>query len=170
MSEPIFWACDDRAELTDTDMDEAIEQHLDCLWPTLHEHKGNERECIAAFLAGLPKEIEVYGFTRAEVSRNIAQFDPDDFLSEFAAGFDERNEELADAFGDTVALERMTAEGREKVKAACAAFLQTFLDEYVPWACERTTTVKLDPVAWIKEHRPDWLVPDEPEQPAEAVR
>lgn len=160
MTEPIFWTCDDYAEtLTDTDMDEAIESHLDGFWPPAWEHKHpdgrfDHEARIAAFLRGLPAEMEVYGYTRAVVPPNLVM-DADDIIEEWTRRLED------DVWGDPDGRDAGDAfKDFDAVKAAALAFVTVAHENYTPWSCEVTTTVTINPTEWIKEHRPDWLKPE----------
>lgn len=136
MSEPIFWSCDDTVEqLSHSEMDDAIEEHLDKFRPMHHEHGRDEAARTAAFVAALPEKITVYGYERMEVPANA--LDAQDVIDEFVQR-PEDNEWAGQ-------LKRLG----EVVDVA----------NYVPWGCEQTTEVEVVVLDWVKEHRPEWLVP-----------
>jgi hypothetical protein len=156
MSEPTFWSCDDDVEeLVHTEMEEAIECHLDNLWPLSHEFGyGNDAERIEAFLKALPLSLTVYGFTRAVVPSNAREVDPDSIIERIM-------EDLEDSEfggGDSEWEERTTPEGVAAILAAATALSAAVIANYVPWSCERTLKVEIDPIAWIKANNPEWLV------------
>jgi len=150
MSEPIFWSCDDGAEsLSHTDRDEAIEEHLDSFWPP---YKGREADRIADFLAGLPKEMSVFGYVRTKVTEN--DLDVDAILEASVGRLEE--DELGDPDGETWD-ERMSADQVKAVKDAAQHLIAVIIENYVPWSCEQTVEEKFDPRAWVVEHHPEWL-------------
>jgi len=79
--------------------------------------------------------------------------------------FEESNEELSDAIGDTTWSDRMTAEGLGAVQTAAKALVDAIHANYVPWSCEQTEKVEIETLPWIREHRPEWL-----EDPRSGVR
>jgi len=88
--------------------------------------------------------LKVYGYSRMEVRYNGGSYGP---LEKLLEDLDEEYGSPDDEADDPT----------EKMREAEAAFIEAVLAEYVPWACETTKTVEIDPVQWIKEHRPDWL-------------
>lgn len=48
-------------------------------------------------------------------------------------------------------------EPTQAMKDAEKAFIDTIVSEYFVWACEPIVTEQIDAMAWVKEHRPDWL-------------
>lgn len=46
----------------------------------------------------------------------------------------------------------------DAMKEAEQEFLRAILEEYQPWMCEQTgKSVTVNALAWVREHRPDWL-------------
>jgi hypothetical protein len=43
------------------------------------------------------------------------------------------------------------------VTDAWAVFCRALVAEYPVWACAEVARIEVDPVAWSREHRPDWL-------------
>ena len=128
LREAEYWSCSkDNERLTHESIDEAVEWFLSALRP-----------------AGMPPKVIVYGFARLEIMAATHRGDP-------LEGFLERlDEEHADPDGGcTFPTERM--------KEAERVFIEAVLAEYVPWGCEQVTEVEIDAMAWVREHRPDWL-------------
>ena len=140
--EIVYWDCDDGAEILEhTDQDEAIGAHLDQL--------GEPGITPAAFLKVLEDmgELEVFGYHRMEVT-----FSGGHCLEDLLEHLDEN---LGDPNGDG-------ATASPSMKAAEETFLAAVIAEYKPWACEQSTSEKVDPVAWVKENNPEWLETEEP--------
>ena len=104
-------------------------------------------EAIEYFLDDLlwdaiPKKIEVKGYARRVAVPGMLS--PLDYVLEYL------DEELGDPDGNLVT-------PTERMKKAEQEFIKVILEEYEPWACEPVVTEEVDTMAWIKEHRPDWL-------------
>lgn len=88
-----------------------------------------------------PATLTAYGFARMEPS--IGSDSLEDVLEHL-------DEEHADADGDCT---RPT----KRMQVAEADFHRIVLEEYESWACEVVTTEPVDTLAWLQEHRPDWI-------------
>lgn len=153
--EPLFWSCDDGVEsLTETDMDECIENYLDGFWPGKWEYPDKERERIAVFLGNLPNALEVYGYARTE-TKHRELYPWSDIFGDITEYIEE--DELGDPDGRDH--EDCCSEDGVRVKAAIEALARAVTETYTPWHCEVVETRSIDPVAWIKEHHPEWLEP-----------
>ena len=144
--EIVYWDCDDGAELLEhSDIGDAIGAFLD--------DYGSPGMTPEAFLKALEDlgELEVFGYRRMEVTAG-----PGHCLDALLELLDENYRGPdSDATGATASMQ-----------AAEATFLAAVIAEYTPWACEQFTSEKVDPVAWVKENRSDWLEPTaEPEHP-----
>jgi len=131
-----YWSCrDDLERLSDEDMDEAIEAYLDDLWERDQEW--------ASYASYLPETLSVYGWKRIKIKPEMLWEPLEDVLERL-------DEEFGDPDGEGFQI-------TDKMKEAQQAFLATVAAEYKCWACEVAITKEIDPVAWIKEHRPDWM-------------
>lgn len=131
-----YWSCrDDLERLSDEDMDEAIEAYLDDLWERDQEW--------ASYKSHLPEKLSVYGWKRIKVNADMLWEPLEDVL-------DRIDEEYGDPDGDGQDI-------TDKMKEAQRVFLEAVAAEYKCWACEVACTREIDPLEWIKEHRPDWM-------------
>ena len=131
-----FWDCDEGQEcLTNHDIHDAIEYHLDGMW-----ERGQE---WASYKSYLPEKLTVYGWKRIKVTADMLYEPLDDVLERL-------DEEYGDPDGDG-------ADATEKMKEAQKVFLEAVAAEYSCWACEQVAKVEVDPAAWIEQNRPDWM-------------
>lgn len=126
--EPDFWDACERERLTYEDIDDAIEEYLDQLAP-----------------GKLPETVEVKGYVRREPS--ISEYE--------GAMLENLIERLDEEYGDPDAYHATPAS--ENMKAAELVFIKAVLAEYESWQCEPVITKEIDALAWVREHRPEWL-------------
>lgn len=113
---PKFWTCHPDAEhMLHCEIADAVDEFLNDRGPS----------------DPLPNELEVYGYAPMVPDRNLAADRVLEFLLE------DINSEYGnpdEAFVPT-----------ESMKAAAAAFVDAFLSEYRIWACDKVTTLHVDP-------------------------
>lgn len=126
--EIIFWDACERERLTHSDIDEAIEEYLD----QIASSEWPEIVTVKGYVRLAPS-IEEYEGTRVE-----------SFL-----------ESLDEEYGDPDAYHATPPS--EAMKAAELVFIKAVLAEYEPWQCEPAITKEIDAMAWVREHRPEWL-------------
>lgn len=125
---PVLWSCDDGdEELIYTDMDEAIEYHLDSIAP-----------------APFQGALKVYGYAPCIVSPN--ELDPRDVVEGLLERLDEY---YGSPDHGTPATQVMLI--------AAKGLCEIVIAEYKPWGHDIVETVEVDVLEWVKEHRPDWL-------------
>jgi len=122
-----YWGREEEEVLTNTDPDEAIEEILDAYGPG---------------------ELEDHEVTVIEYRPRGCVVDAESILENALERLDE---EYGNPDGDyTKPTPAMTA--------AAEAFAKVLAAEYSVWACEPTgEKVTVNALAWVKEHRPDWL-------------
>ena len=133
-----FWGPPEAERLIHDDVDEAVEDILDDMYPTP--------------IADLPETIEVVGYAPMAVSMNIVDtIYSDDSPLEMVI------ERLEEEYGDPEGENEVDI--TERMKAAERHFLQVVRDEYQPqcWACEEITRVTINVREWIEKHRREWL-------------
>lgn len=142
--EAIFWTCDDDAEtLSHTDMDEAVEEHLDKFF--------DFREPASAALARMPETVTAYGMSRRTIPEGEPALDVDALVERIL-------EDLAEEYGDPDGCyDPLDSDGAEAVKLMAGALMATVRARYRSWSCEQTTEVEVNVKEWIAENRPDWL-------------
>ena len=136
-----FWDCDDGAEILEhRDQGEAIAAFLDQL--------GEPGITPAGFLKVLEAlgELEVFGYRLIQVTAPPRPGCLEDLLERL-------DEEYGDPGGNGT-------EASPAMKAAEAAFVAAVIADFEPWACERFTSTKIDPVAWVRENCPEWIEPE----------
>lgn len=126
----VFWGREDDEQLTCTDPDEAIEEILDGYFEL--ENLGDH-------------EIEVIEYRARECVPDAES------ILEYA--LERLDEVYGDPGGDyTKPTPAMTA--------AAEAFAKALAAEYHVWRCEPTgQRITVNALAWVREHRPDWLGP-----------
>jgi hypothetical protein len=118
-------------------MDDAIEEALDFRLSTTMT--------AAEVLAALPDEITVYGYSHQVLNpQRIGEHALDELL-----------EYLDDEYGDP---DGGSEEPTDAMRAAAQAFAEAVVKDFVVWACDEVEQRVVDVEAWIRKHRPDWLV------------
>lgn len=124
----IFWGEPGDEKLTHQSVHDAIEAIIDGLHPVGFAEIG---------------QITVHEF--ASMTAKVPHWSA---LESLLKSLDE---EYANPDGDGT-------EPTEAMRAAEKAFTAAVLAEYKPWMCEATgSTVTVNALEWVKEHRPDWL-------------
>lgn len=113
-----------------------------------HEDMDNAIEEVLDDMEPLPETIEVTAFRRERIGRHWCGMKILDYILE----------SLDEQFGDPDG-ERMTP--TPAMFAAADALWATIEADFVPWACEAVETFEVDVQKWVREVRPDWLVPKE---------
>lgn len=132
-NEIVFWDCCDSEELYHSDKDEAIEAFLDgFMLPVMKPEDW----------AAVPKTIEVSGYVRAKVDRNLDGIPLEHIL-----------ELLDEDYGNPDAETKPT----KRMKEAEKEFLKVVLEEYFVWNCEKVCKEEVNTMEWILENNPEWL-------------
>lgn len=128
-----FYTCVEVDELEYTDLDEAVEGHLDYLEP----------------VEDWPEELAVLAYRRVVVSAGEQEL-----FAELA--LEEAIERLDEEFGNPDSATDVT----DGMKKAAVLFIETVLEEYNVWRCVREPQEdQTVPVAkWVREHAPQWMV------------
>ena len=95
----------------------------------------------------LDEEIEVYGYARIIVNKSVFA----KVILESASDF------LSDSYDGEDGHEQ-----NEAIKTAAATFVETYLENYEPWACQVVETKTVNVGDWVRKNRPDWLLKEKP--------
>lgn len=128
----IFWDCREAEELTHTEIDCAIEDWLDDLYPTPIDE--------------LPVTIEVTGYVRRVVDLH-QHLDSGGVLERLL-------EELDEEYGSH---EREPTEPTMVMRAIEQMFVEAVISEYEVWSCTPVKTETINVYTWITENAPEWL-------------
>ena len=129
MSDAIFWTCRDAEQLNCTEIDEAVEEHLEMV--------TYQRDP-----ADWPATVTARGF-----KRGVVTYDGETVLERMLEHLDE---EYGDPDGDPT-------KPTDAMLKAAEVFVAAVLAEYEPWACEECETVTVNVREWVTEHMPEWL-------------
>jgi hypothetical protein len=125
-----FWGEEGQERLDDTEIDDCIEYIVDGLFGLGDDDPLNTT-------------IEVFAFERMNVG-----VDPvTQILEPLLESLDEEYCDPNDVY--TMPTDEM--------KSAAAKLAEVVEREYEAWACAEIGTVEVDVMAWVKEHKPDWL-------------
>lgn len=124
-----WWGAPDGERYTHGDPDGAIEAILDDCHPTPIAEIGL---------------IDVVGMRPRALCRG-----------DLSNSLDALIEDLDVEFGDPDGID--VYEPSLVVAEAWAAFESALLADYPVWQCDEAVQVRVDPVQWVQEHRPDWL-------------
>ena len=127
-------------------------EHWDCDDSAEMLYHEDFDEAVEAFLDGqveiyLGEEIEVYGYARMSVNKSVFA----KVILESASDF------LGDPYDGEDGHEQ-----NEAIKTAAATFVETYLENYEPWACQIVKTKTVNVADWVKKNRPDWLLKKKP--------
>lgn len=127
---PDFYTCDDQVEeLVYTDPDEAIENHLDD---------------VHSLAEAMLEPLKVYAYRRTPITDRRRAYLGEAVLEFLLEALDENSPEES-------------TEPTEPMKAAARTFVDSLLELYNTWACEKVGEETVDAAAWVAQHRPDWL-------------
>lgn len=119
---PKWWTCDPDAErIHHCEIADAVYEFLNDRGPS----------------DPLPNELEVYGYAPMVPDRKLAA---DRALENLLEDIDSEYGNPDGAF-----------EATEGMKAAAAAFVDAFLSEYRVWACDKVTTLHVDPRDYMRD-------------------
>jgi len=130
-----FWGPPEAERLIHDDIDEAVGEILDDMYPTP--------------ISELPETIEVVGYAPVTVST--------DFISSVYSPLEMVIDHLEEDFGDPEGLYEINV--TENMKNAEKRFLEVIRAEYQRQcrACEEITRVTINVREWIEKHRREWL-------------
>lgn len=138
--EPDCFTCEEGPERIDhSDRDDAIEDQLDSLLaPGM---------TAADVQKVLPETVTVYGYAHQEISERTKHSLAERVLEDLFEWID-------DEYGDPDA---GGTEPGEDERAAARSFVDAITKNYFVWTCDQVSDEEVDVMAWVKEHRPDWL-------------
>ncbi len=125
--EIVYWDVANKEYLTHACKEEAIEYILDDID------------------GPLPKVIEICGYARMDTGLEPGPL-ADTILEDLLEKVDEEYGSPDESFEPT-----------DEMVEAAKELAKTFIDGYVPWACEIVARESVDVAEWVEKHMPHWM-------------
>jgi hypothetical protein len=123
-----YYSCSDAERLTNTDIDDAVEEYLDCL-------------------DDLPSTVEVHRYVRNEITNADREACVEEALENIYEYLDEN-------YGDPEEATERAASAKDLAKA----FVDGIIKTYDVWTCEAVNPpIVVNVAKWIRENNPEWL-------------
>ena len=134
-----FWECGDPEELSNTELDEAVEYYLDGFLFDDLVNLINKRETIT-----------VTGYARLTIDEETIRYFARSML-------DDCLERLDDEYGDPNGWTEVTEEMKQFMELYAVPFVRQIIKRYNIWRCDPVCEEKINVLDWITENQADWL-------------